>query len=189
MEKVQETFVQSNYEAKDVTFTGTEALLKGGVLSVILVFIFGLSYRFLLSDKAVMLDISGIKFPILFIAICVVVTTVHELLHGLGWALASKKGWNVIKFNINAMMPSCSCKAILKKKQYLFGVLMPFIVLGIGSVCFLLIYPGTLSLLTMVVALGGTGGDLLIVFNILKENNDSFISDHPSKAGYIAYIK
>ena len=41
----------------------------------------------------------------------------------------------------------------------------------------------------MVVALGGTGGDLLIVFNILKENNDSFISDHPSKAGYIAYIK
>lgn len=61
---------------------------------------------------------------------------------------------------------------------------MPFIALGVSSIVFLLVYPGTISLLTMAVAFAGA--DLVIRLNVLKENDDTFISDHPAKAGYLA---
>lgn len=189
MENNQNTFTQTGYKTKDVTLTNTQAMVKGGLCSLSFILILGLGYRFLLLDRAVLLDISGIRFPILFLAIIAVVTVIHELLHGIGWAVSSGKGWHIVKFNISAMMPSCACKAALEKKQYLAGVLMPFIVLGIGSLLFLLIYPGTLSLLTMIPAFGGAGADLLIAFRVLQEKEDTFISDHPTKAGYMAYVK
>lgn len=82
------------------------------------------------------MDISGIRFPILFIVIIFIVTVIHEILHAIGWVIISRKGWSIINFNINAMIPSCTCKVVLEKKQYLVGVLTPFIVLGIGSIIF-----------------------------------------------------
>lgn len=189
MKSNQNTFSQNNYDTKDVTLSNSQVMMKGGLYSLIFVLALGFSYRFLLMDRAVQLDISGIRFPILFLAIIFIVTIIHELLHGIGWAFVSRKGWNTIKFNINAMMPSCSCKAALEKNQYLLGVLAPFTVLGIGSIIFLLAYPGTISLLTAITVFVGTGGDLVIALNVLKEKTNTLISDHPTKAGYIAYIK
>lgn len=189
MKNNQNNFFQKDYRTKDVTLTNREAMVKGVLYSSLFVLAFGFTYRFLLSDRAVLLDISGIKFPVLFIIIIAIVTAIHELLHGIGWAVASGKGWNIVKFNISAMMPSCSCNVPLKKRQYLVGVLMPFITLGVSSIVFLLVYPGTISLLTMAVAFVGAGADLVIGLNVLKENDDTFISDHPTKAGYLAYIK
>ena len=86
------------------------------------------------------------------------------------------------------MMPSCACKVALKKQQYLIGVLTPFVILGLGSVLFVLIYPGTVSLLTMIVNFIAAGADLVIAFNVLKEH-DSLIVDHPTEAGYIIFCK
>lgn len=189
MENSQNNFSHNNYNKKDVTLTNSQAMIKGGLYSLIFVLILGFSYRFFLITRAVLMDISGIRFPILFIVIIFIVTVIHELLHAIGWVIISRKGWSIIKFNINAMIPSCACKVVLEKKQYLVGVLTPFIVLGIGSIIFLIVYPGTLSLLTMLVVFVEAGGDLVIAFNILKEKNDTLISDHPTKAGYIAYNK
>lgn len=189
MENSQNNFSHNDYNKKDVTLTNSQAMIKGGLYSLIFVLILGFSYRFFLITRAVLMDISGIRFPILFIVIIFIVTVIHELLHAIGWVIISRKGWSIIKFNINAMIPSCACKVVLEKKQYLVGVLTPFIVLGIGSIIFLMIYPGTLSLLTMLVVFVEAGGDLVIAFSILKEKNETLISDHPTKAGYIAYNK
>ena len=94
----------------------------------------------------------------------------------------------VVRFNISAMMPSCACKVPLEKKAYLTGGLTPFIVLGFGSVLFVWIYPGTASLLTMMVSFVSAGADLMIALNVLKER-DALIVDHPTEAGYIAFYK
>ena len=94
----------------------------------------------------------------------------------------------MVRFNMNAMMPSCACKVPLDKKSYLFGVLTPFAVLGFGSVIFILIYPGTVSFLTMVVNFISAGADLIIASNVLKER-DVLIADHPKEAGYIAFYR
>ena len=124
----------------------------------------------------------------MFLAIIAVSVVVHELLHGIGWAISSGKGWKVVRFNINAMMPSCACKVALKKETYLIGVLAPFVFLGLGSILFVFVYPGTVSLLTMMVNFVAAGADLLIAFHVLKEKS-CLIADHPTEAGYIAFYK
>ena len=86
------------------------------------------------------------------------------------------------------MMPSCACKVALKKKTYLIGVLAPFVLLGFGSILFVFVYPGTVSLLTMMVNFVAAGADLLIAFHVLKEKS-CLIADHPTEAGYIAFYK
>lgn len=94
----------------------------------------------------------------------------------------------MVRFNIDAIMPSCACRVTLKKKQYLIGVLTPFVILGLGRVLFVFIYPGTILLFTMIVNLVAAGVDLIIAFNVLKER-DSLIVDHPKEAGYIIFYK
>ena len=77
----------------------------------------------------------------------------------------------------------------MTKRQYLAGVLAPFLVLGLGSAIFLLIYPGTISVVTMMVNFVAAGADLMIAVSVCRQPNDVLIADHPSQAGYVAYSK
>lgn len=187
-EKIKAQLHEQGYREKDVTITSGKAMILGVLYALPFVIVFGLLYRFFLIKRAHLLEVSGLSFYILFIAIIAISVVIHELLHGVGWAVASGKGWNVVRFNMNAMMPSCACKVALEKKAYLFGVLTPFAVLGFGSVCFIFIYPGTVSFLTMVVNFVSAGADLMIACNVLKER-DVLIADHPKEAGYIAFYR
>lgn len=54
--------------------------------------VFGAMYRLLLTDRAHLSDVGGIGFYAMFIGIVIVSALVHELLHGLGWALAGGRG-------------------------------------------------------------------------------------------------
>lgn len=187
-EKIKAQLHEQGYHEKDVTITSGKAMVLGVFYALPFVIIFGLLYRFLLVERAYLLEVSGLSFYIIFIAIIAISVVIHELLHGVGWAGASGKGWNVVRFNMNAMMPSCACKVALEKKSYLVGVLTPFIVLGFGSVLFIFIYPGTVSFLTMIVNFVSAGADLIIACNVLKER-DVLIADHPKEAGYIAFYR
>ena len=86
------------------------------------------------------------------------------------------------------MMPNCACQAALSKKAYLCGVLAPFTVLGLGSILFVCAYPGTVSLLALMVNFVAAGADLLIAFKVFREG-PCLIVDHPTQAGYIAYYR
>lgn len=138
-EKIKAQLHEQGYHEKDVTITSGKAMISGVFYSLPFVIIFGLLYRFLLIERAYLLEVSGLSFYIIFMVIIAISVVIHELLHGVGWAAASGKGWSVVRFNINAMMPSCACKVALEKKSYLVGVLTPFVVLGLGSVFFVFI--------------------------------------------------
>lgn len=187
-EKIKAQLHEQGYHEKDVTITSGKAMISGVFYSLPFVIIFGSLYRFLLIERAYLLEVSGLSFYIIFMVIIAISVVIHELLHGVGWAAASGKGWSVVRFNINAMMPSCACKVALEKKSYLVGVLTPFVVLGLGSVFFVFIYPGTVSFLTMLVNFISAGADLIIARNVLKER-DVLIADHPKEAGYVAFYR
>lgn len=187
-EKMKSQLRERGYREKDVTFSSGKAMVLGVLYALPFVILFGLLYRFLLIERAQLLEVSGVSFYILFIVIIAVSVAVHELLHGVGWAFSSDNGWKVVRFNISAMVPSCACKAALKKRQYLIGVLAPFAILGTASILFVFIYPGTVSLLTMMVNFIAAGADLMIAFHVLRDR-DSLIADHPTEAGYIAFYK
>lgn len=187
-EKMRMQLHENGYKEKDVTISSGKAMILGVLYALPFVIIFGLLYRFMLIERAHLSEVGGLSFYVMFIVIIAVSVVIHELLHGIGWAISSGKGRDVVRFNINAMMPSCACRGALKKKQYLIGVLTPFVILGLGSVLFVFIYPGTISLLTMIVNFVAAGADLIIAFNVLKER-DSLIVDHPTEAGYIIFYK
>lgn len=175
----------NGFRKKDVTISSGKAMILGTVYALPFVITFGLLYRFFLIERAHLSELGGLSFYMMFIAIIAISVVLHELLHGAGWAISSGKGWKAVRFNINAMMPSCACKVALKKESYLIGVLTPFVVLGLGSIVFVFVYPGTVSLLTLMVNFIAAGADLLIAFNVLREDS-CLIADHPTEAGYIA---
>lgn len=180
---------EAGYLEQDITFSSARAIIVGFLCALPFVVLFGVIYRLFLIDRAQLSDAGGITFYIMVLVIIAVSVFIHELLHGLGWAIFGKKGWAAIRFNISALMPSCTCQAVLTKRQYLAGVLAPFLVLGLGSAIFLWIYPGTISVVTMMVNFVAAGADLMIAVSVCGQPNDVLIADHPSQAGYVAYSK
>ena len=186
--RVQADLKANGFREKDVTIPSGKAMVLGIVYALPFVITLGLLYRFLLIKRAHLSEVGGLSFYIMFIAIIAISVVIHELLHGIGWAISSGRGWSVVRFNISALMPSCACKAALTRGQYLVGVLLPFLVLGAGSAVFLFLYPGTVSVLTMAVNFVAAGADLLIALRAARERG-ALIADHPTEAGYIAYFK
>ena len=185
---VQANLKASGFRKKDVTIPPGKAMVLGIVYALPFIITLGFLYRFILIERAHLSEVGGLSFYIMFITIIAISVVIHELLHGIGWAISSDEGWKVVRFNINALMPSCACKVALKKQAYLIGVLALFSVLGSGSILFVFVYPGTVSLLTLMVNFIAAGADLLIAFSVLREGN-CLIADHPTKAGYIAFYK
>jgi hypothetical protein len=59
---------------------------------------------------------------------------------------------------------------------------------GIGSTIFLFVYPGTISMLTVITNFVASGANLAVAHKVLKER-DALFADHPTKTGYIAFYK
>ena len=109
-EKMRMQLHENGYKEKDVTISSGKAMILGVLYALPFVIIFGLLYRFMLIERAHLSEVGGLSFYVMFIVIIAVSVVIHELLHGIGWAISSGKGWDVVRFNINAMMPSCACR-------------------------------------------------------------------------------
>jgi hypothetical protein len=116
---------------------------------------------------------------------------IHELIHGIVWAMYSKGGFKSIKFGIMIKMltPYCHCKEPLQVSHYILGAIMPAIVLGlIPAIVSILI--GNFGLLTFGVFFTMAAcGDFLVINLLKKENLNSLVQDHPSEAGCYIYRK
>lgn len=188
--EMQAKLKKVGYKKKNVIISSKKATVLGGMSVLPLVIIFAVIYRLTLVERAHLTELSGPGFYIILVAIITISIVVHELLHGVGWALSSGKGWNIVRFNISGFMPSCACKMALSKGKYLFGVLFPLIVLGGGSILFLFVYPGTVSILTMAVNIVAAGADVLIAMKVITDTRKNvLIADHPTEAGYVAFYK
>lgn len=118
----------------------------------------------------------------------------HELTHGITWAIYCKQHWKSISFgfNVAALAPYCSCSETLTKSQYIIGALMPTLLLGfligIVSIC-----TGSFALLmSSAFCIIGGGGDFLMIINILKFKTDAkeiLYYDHPTEIGTIVFYK
>ena len=65
---------------------------------------------------------------------------------------------------------------------------MPFLVLGGASLIFLLVYPGTISLLTAVVNFYMAGADIAIAFFVVKSGAE-LVKDAEEEAGFVAMYR
>ena len=181
-----------NYTKEKVTISIGWANIFGLLLLIPTGIIFGLPYhliwtldvQFDLPFWMELLDISWI-----FILYVLAGVVAHELIHGIFFARYAKNGFQSVTFGVMWKMiaPYCHCKEPLTVRQYVIGAMMPTIILGFLP-AILAIIIGNAGLLAFGIFFTIAGcGDILMIYALRKEKEDTLVEDHPSEAGFYVY--
>lgn len=193
--------VPENYKKEQVTINLVWANVFGILILIPIALLYGTLYYLIWNEqlsmenfKNMLRDIhSGyaLLYPLVIIAILILGIVLHELIHGITWAIFAKKGFKSIKFGVlwKMITPYCHCKEPLNVRQYITGAITPAIFLGfipaivaiaIGNME-LLIFAGFFTMAAC--------GDFLIIYSLRREKANTLVEDHPSEAGYYIYRK
>lgn len=144
-------------------------------------------WRIFKKGVSIRLTLSGL---IWFVVLYFVTIFVHEILHGVGWSIGTDKGWKNIYIGImwDSLTPYCHCKEPLVPGKYLFGGLLPFLVLGIGLYAAAFVTGNSLLLWLSLINILGAGGDLAIMLHVRKYKT-GYLMDHPTECGFTAFVK
>lgn len=178
--------MEQGYEKHELTVGIVRANVVALVLAIPLCIVAALVFN-AFNPKAAISGIGPNSFIIFFAAI-IVLTVVHELIHGITWSCFSEHGWKDIDFGfmVEYLTPYCTCSTPLPKGAYITGALMPLIVLGIIPTIAAIALGSWLLLTIGLVMIISAGGDMLIVFELLRHRQsgaEMLIYDHPTQAG------
>ena len=190
-EELSDHLIQQGCRRVELTVT----IVKANVFAVVLLIpllIVGIGLFFLLNH-----DLSGglgMMNPILFLALLFALIVVHELIHGLSWSLFAKHHWKDIEFGFmkQYLTPYCTCGVPLKKGAYIFGALMPLVLLGILPMIAGILTGAFGVLLMGIIMADSAAGDILIVWKILRYRSEAetiVYIDHPTQAGGVIFEK
>ena len=191
-EALSESMIAQGYRRVELTVS----IVKANVFAIVLLIpllVVGLGLFFLKNRQG------GVGFEkpatmLLFLLVFAALIVVHELIHGLSWAIFAEHHWKDIEFGFmkQYLTPYCACGVPLSKGQYIFGALTPLILLGILPMI-AGIAIGSLPLLFLgVIAADAAAGDILIVWKILRyrsASEDVVYIDHPTQAGGVIFEK
>ena len=155
------------------------------LLFVVFALLFGLPFYLIWKPVLAFSWQSIIIFCVLFI----IGVVVHELIHGLVFGLFAKSGFKSIRFGVlwEYLTPYCHCNEPIKLKYYIFGALMPALILGFLPAT-VSIFNGSLMLLVLgVIFISAAAGDFYVVWILRKESMNVFVQDHPSEPGCFIY--
>jgi hypothetical protein len=173
---------------KDLSMTTTKATL--------LSFVFGLPIACLLMGlylwrwgTIISLNntrpISFLVFFIGFLTTLILGIVIHELIHGLTWAIAGHKPLSAIKFGIQwqTLTPYAHYRQPMEVQAYRLGVIMPLIVLGIlPSLIGILTGNGWSMFFGFIFTLAASG-DMLVLWLIRGVERGQLVQDHPTQVG------
>lgn len=111
----------------------------------------------------------------------------HELIHGIVFAIYAPKGFRSVKFGFSKEMgsPYCHCSDSLQIVHYRRAGIAPFIILGvIPYIISLVTGVNWIKVFGLLLCIGGFG-DLLVWIKLLKYDKKQKVRDHPSKMGFI----
>jgi len=117
----------------------------------------------------------------------VLAIVVHELIHGIIFALYAPRGFKSVTFGFNAKIGAfyCHCKEPIRVKHYRRAGIAPLIILGLIPLVFGFVTGvGWFKTFGLLLTIGGFG-DLLVFLKLLKYGKNRLILDHPEKLGFI----
>lgn len=111
---------------------------------------------------------------------------VHELLHAVGFALGSAKGWRSVRFgfSVKDLAPYTHCSDNLSFQAFLLATLLPGIMLGIVPLLLSLILGDGWLLTFACFFTAGAAGDFLCAYKLLPYRNHR-IRDHADTIGFV----
>lgn len=191
-----EAELPEGYKREMLTIDIVKANIFAILLAIPVALIYGIPYALLWHNGADAVSQSsesvfnGVNILVI-LGIMFLGIVVHELIHGVTWAIYAKRGFKSIRFGImlKLLTPYCHCKEPLRVKHYIIGGIMPAIILGILPAIYgiatgdqgILMFGGFLTI--------AAGGDIMIVYLLRKEKMETMVQDHPSEAGCYVYRK
>ena len=136
---------------------------------------------------------SGSSMLLIVLAMLVLIV-VHELIHGVTWALFADHHFGDIEFGFmkEYLTPYCTCKCPLTKGKYIIGALMPLLILGLLPMAVGIGIGSFFWLLLGIIMTVSAGGDIMIVMMIMKYKSQAeniLYLDHPTQAGGVIFEK
>lgn len=124
-----------------------------------------------------------------FLPVVTVGIVIHELIHGFSWMAAARLPFSRIKFGFQTrtLTPFAHCTVPITKRAYVFGALMPAIVLGFVPFIWAMLTGNGWWLFFAFFFTLAAGGDFLIVWLLRKVPGHLVVADHPEKAGCYVY--
>ena len=188
---LSETMAEQGYRRVDLTISIAKANIFAIVLLVPLMVV-GIGL-FLLKNRQFggRMTAGG---PVLFAVVLIVLIVAHELIHGLSWSVFSEHHWKDIEFGFirQNLTPYCTCSVPLTKGQYIFGALMPLVVLGILPMITGILTGSFPMLFIGIVMADAAAGDIMIVREILRYRSHAssiVYIDHSTQAGGVIFEK
>jgi len=113
----------------------------------------------------------------------------HEILHGLTWAVFTKGGFRQIKFGVNwkFITPYTHFKKPLKVNIYLAGALMPLFVLGFIPAVAGIIFGNGFYIMFGIFFTWAAAGDIISAVKLFQFPMSKLVQDHPDQLGFIVY--
>ncbi len=188
-EKISADMEQQGYVRQNLTINITKANILS-ILLMMIVFVTGCALYYFVNHRVDFSDFNAFSFLAYFIILVVI----HEMIHGACWVAFSPGRFKDIEFGIMkpSLCPYCTCLVPLKKWQYMVGVMMPGLVLGVIPFVFsvMLAKPFGLFMASAMIAIAA--GDLMIFQKIAKYNGkekEVVYIDHPTDAGGVIFEK
>lgn len=188
-EQTAEEMVRQGYVRQDLTVD----IRKANWFGIFLMFpllIIGYGLYYLIHRRMEFAASSLLIFLLAFFG-CIVL---HELIHGLSWSIFTPHHFRDVEFGVmrSSLTPYCACTVPLKRSQYIFGALMPMVVVGIVPLILGLVIASPGLLLLGIAMTDAAAGDLMIVRNVLgfKEAGKEVVyMDHPTEAGGVVFVR
>ncbi len=196
-EKLSRKMLDDGYSQRDLTIGILYANMMALFVACPVVILLGIVYVMVHPEDGNLLIVFEDRyliFAITFFISIIVLTVLHELIHGLTWAFFTEKHWKSISFGViwSALTPYCTCNEPLNKNEYILGSIAPTVILGLAPMLIAIVVGSPfLFLLGAMMYLGG-GGDIMIILKMLRfkaNGSEILYFDHPYKVGLIVFEK
>jgi len=194
--------IEEKYTKEEILINIIWANIFGIIVLIIALIIFGIPYFLFWYENILNININismnfynklllliknvSFMFLILFPGIIL-----HELIHGIFFAVFSENKFKSVKFGImpakKLFSPYCHCREVLNIKHYQIAIIMPLIILGLIPSIVSIFIGNILLFFWGIIFIAAGSGDILIFIKTLKEKKDSIILDHQSEAGYYVF--
>lgn len=123
---VCEEMERQGYRKTDLTI----GVVKANLLALIVMLPFAVLSGAVVLSRVSFLSMAESMSPfdfLLFLLVMLLLTAVHEGIHGLTWGLFAESHWRAIRFGViwKALTPYCTCAQPMKRGQYILGAAMP----------------------------------------------------------------
>lgn len=195
----EKKLIEKGYKRQNIVISVVTANLLGLLLTLpfVAAIVGGYILRNGIPEKPAVLDENPPLYFLMIIGIIVamiILTVVHEKIHGCFWSIGAENGAKDIEFGFQkeTLTPYCTCASPLSKSNYIIGSMMPMTILGVG-LGIVSIFTNFLPLLVVAVfqTIGGAG-DILISCMLLfrkTKGKNVVLLDHPTKIGLVAFEK